>query len=198
VIPGSADNRRAKVRSANLPTHRGQAVHPLPRLTSQIDFDLWQERLHDPVSLIVLDLFCGAGGMSLGFADEGFVIGAGLDADEQACETFAANFPARALRLNLSDVKCPDDARDVIKRLDLPRVDIIIGGPPCQGFSVVGRARICALPEEERRLELLKRNELYVQFFHFVAGAEPLMFVMENVQTMTSWEDGIYSQGYAR
>ena len=143
MIPGSADNRRAKVRSANLPTHRGQAVHPLPRLTSQIDFDLWQERLHDPVSLIVLDLFCGAGGMSLGFADEGFVIGAGLDADEQACETFAANFPARALRLNLSDVKCPDDARDVIKRLDLPRVDIIIGGPPVRGsLSLAGHASV--------------------------------------------------------
>jgi DNA (cytosine-5)-methyltransferase 1 len=166
-------------------------------LTSQIDFDLWQERLHDPVSLIVLDLFCGAGGMSLGFADEGFVIGAGLYADEQACETFAANFPARALRLNLSDVKCPDDARDVIKRLDLPRVDIIIGGPLSGVLCRWQGTHLCparrGAPTRTAQTERALRAVL-----PFRGGAEPLMFVMENVQTMTSWEDGIYFQGYAR
>ncbi len=194
MTPDPAQVGRASVRSANLPTHRGQSVRLPPLLNTKDDFDCWRKRLSDPASLIVLDLFCGAGGMSLGFANEGFVIGAGIDTDEQACETFAANFPAKAPQLDLSAVRCSDDAREVINRLDLPRVDIIVGGPPCQGFSVVGRARIRALPEKERRLELLRRNELYAQFFHFVAAAEPLMFIMENVQTMTSWEDGVYFQ----
>lgn len=182
--------RPGKIRSANLPTHRGQAVRLEPLLQGEEPLAQWQSRVDDPAELIVLDLFCGAGGMSQGFASEGFFVAAGIDSDPVTCETHAANFSSKTLCLDLSGVQSTEQAKEILKQLGIPRVDVIVGGPPCQGFSIVGRARIRSLPKEEQRKEILKRNHLYRPFFHFVEAAQPLLFALENVQTMKSWESG--------
>ena len=186
--------RRGHIRSADLPTHRGASVDLPARLDGPGALDRWHDRVHDPAALIVLDLFCGAGGMSEGFEAEGFVVAAGIDADAAACATYAANATGKTLCHDLACVHTPDQAQALVAGLGIPRVDVIVGGPPCQGFSVVGRARIRSLPREEQRREILGRNELYRNFFRFVEALRPLMFVIENVQAMRTWEDGLLFQ----
>jgi DNA (cytosine-5)-methyltransferase 1 len=183
---------RGTIRSANLPTHRGIAVRLPPLLVGDDALATWHRRLASRDTLIVLDLFCGAGGMSLGFDSEGFFTAAAIDSEPMACETFAANFPAHVRCHDLSTVTSAEQARAIIRDLGLPRVDVVIGGPPCQGFSIGGRSRIRTLPNEEHRQRILQRNDLYRPFFHFVEAARPLMFVMENVSAIKSWEDGSY------
>jgi DNA (cytosine-5)-methyltransferase 1 len=184
--------QRGEIRSANLPTTRGTDVHVAPRLSGESDLAEWERRRQLSDGMVVLDLFCGAGGMSRGFEDEGFFIAAGIDCDEHACRTHAANFLSKSLQLDLSQITSPYQAREVMKELNIQRVDVIVGGPPCQGFSVVGRARIRSLTQAEQREVILKRNELYRNFFMFVDALQPTIFIMENVQTMRSWEDGLY------
>jgi len=180
-------------RAANLTTHRGQAIK-LESLLDESDekaLAAWQRRINHPDALVVLDLFCGAGGMSLGFEEAGFVVAAGIDSDARACETHAANFHARTRCLDLSTITSHIQARAVLDELGIGRIDVIVGGPPCQGVSAVGRARIRTLPKEEQRQVILSRNNLYQPFFHFVEAARPLLFVLENVPAVQSWDDGV-------
>ena len=105
------------------------------------------------------DLFCGAGGFSLGFLRAGFRHLWGLDRDRDACRTYEANI-GRAI---LADVRSADFA-------SVPRPDVLIGSPPCQGFSVAGR-----------RERDDPRNALVWAFVWAVACLRPKAFVMEEV-----------------
>lgn len=173
------------IRSADLPTARGTCVHLPPLLASDDALARWQARVDDDRTIIVLDLFSGCGGMTLGFENAGLFVAAALDSDPFACETHAANFLSKSLRLDLRTA----NPREVIRDLGLPRVDIIIGGPPCQGFSLVGRARVRSLTDEQRQ-EVLARNTLYRQYLRFVDELRPLMFVMENVPHFKTFDRG--------
>ena len=97
--------------------------------------------------LRVVDLFCGAGGMSLGFHAAGFRIVGGADSDELAASSFRANF-------SILQHDCPPEvyggpAGD-LNQLDFESLgrrlgpDVLIGGPPCQAYSRIGRAKPCA------------------------------------------------------
>jgi DNA (cytosine-5)-methyltransferase 1 len=79
--------------------------------------------------LTVLDLFCGAGGLSLGFTKAGFKVICAIDNCESALETYEKNFDQHALSLDLS------------REPDLQSATVVIGGPPCQGFSSAGMRR---------------------------------------------------------
>lgn len=164
---------------------RGEMVCLPAKLASEEAISAWEARVADTSSIITLDLFCGCGGMSLGFENAGLFVAAGLDHDARACRTHAANLSSKTLCLDLRTA----EPLQVVERLRLPRVDVIIGGPPCQGFSVVGRARVRSL-EEAQQQEILARNELYQTFFRFIEALNPLMFVMENVPHLSTYEDG--------
>src|SRR5262249_732682 len=116
-------------------------------------------------SLGVIDLFCGAGGFSLGFQAAGCHILGAADADEAAVRTYLENF--RRLQPDAPPEVPPGDEGN-IEDLDLERLtargrpDILIGGPPCQGFSRVGRAKLDSLTDEGHAGD--PRNELYVRF----------------------------------
>lgn len=140
--------------------------------------------------MVVLDLFCGAGGMSHGFERAGFAVGAGIDADAVASETFAANHLAPALPLDLTGVA---DPRRLCDDLGVPRVDVLIGGPPCQGFSQVGLAKVRSLSPELRQ-RIHDRNRLYEEFVRFVEALQPLLFVMENVPHLGNFSDGLIAR----
>ncbi len=138
-------------------------------------------------ALITVDLFAGAGGLSLGFHQAGFHVVAGLDIDPWACETYAANFLAVVDSVDLATVHSP---RLLIEKLGLPRVDVIIGGPPCQGFARVGRGKLRSLRGAVADAD--ERNNLVFTFARFVRLLRPLAFVMENVPDLQWAQEGRY------
>lgn len=110
-----------------------------------------------------IDLFCGCGGMSLGFQKAGFDIIAAFDNWEAAIGVYRKNFSHPAFCCDVSDV-------DVHKKIIKMCPDVIIGGPPCQDFSTAG------LMDEE-----IGRAQLTVVYSQIIAKAKPRFFVMENV-----------------
>ena len=109
----------------------------------------------------VIDLFAGCGGMTVGFADEGFKPILAVEWDKFAAATYAANFgEEHVLAGDIADVR---DA-------DIPEADVIVGGPPCQGFSNLGLRRLND-----------PRNQLWREYMRFITRAKPKVFVIENV-----------------
>lgn len=125
----------------------------------------------------VIDLFCGCGGLSLGFERAGFDVLLGIDMWADALATFRFNHRnSQCLQADLSELQ-PEETANM---LNGRQVDIIIGGPPCQGFSVAGKRIVDDI-----------RNKLYKSFVHFVEYYRPLAFVMENVPNILSIGGGI-------
>lgn len=125
-----------------------------------------------------IDLFSGCGGLSLGFEKAGYKSLLAIDNWQDALATYSYN------RHNVNTL-CADisqlDPKKIKVEIGSPRVDTIIGGPPCQGFSVAGK-----------RIIEDKRNTLYKAFVNFVRIFQPQSFVMENVpQILTMGECAI-------
>src|SRR5438445_492604 len=99
--------RAARRPHLNLPSERGPDIRLSPRLHGDDAFTRWRAQIEDPNALIVLDLFCGAGGMSAGFETADFVVAAGIDTDPRAVETFGANHLSQAVRQDLSLITSP-------------------------------------------------------------------------------------------
>lgn len=126
--------------------------------------------------LNVLDLFCGAGGFSKGFKDAGFNIAAGIDNDKDAIATFAHNFPnSHAFQIDLSQ----EDAIKNVQTKITEKIDVVIGGPPCQGFSVAGK-----------RLKDDPRNRLYKAYLNFLDCYNPKFVIIENVPAILQLHGG--------
>ena len=129
-----------------------------------------------------IDLFCGAGGLSLGFVQEGFGVNLACDFEEVCIETYRFNHTDVNSRYILhADIK--DIENDINKYLNDKKVDIVIGGPPCQGFSMANRQRIIDDP----------RNKLYKSYVNIVRQTEPKFFIMENVKGMLKVADQVKS-----
>lgn len=125
----------------------------------------------------VLDLFCGCGGLSLGFEQAGYNVLLGVDFWKDALVTYGYNHKnSKTLCADLSNIS----GNDVAKCLNNEEVDVIIGGPPCQGFSVAGK-----------RIVDDDRNKLYKGFVRMVKHFQPKAFVMENVPNILSIGNGI-------
>ena len=129
---GVRPSLRAQRRSEDLPTLRGPLIRLRPRLATDQELSSWRQRVRNPNELVLLDLFCGAGGLSLGFHQAGFFVAAGLDQNIRAVETHAANFDARSKAVDLATIgSSAESVRAFIdSELELPRVDVIVGGPP--------------------------------------------------------------------
>lgn len=130
----------------------------------------------------VLDLFCGAGGMSLGFKMAGCTILGGIECENWPAETHKHNFPDAVFDLGAVDIR---DVEPDSLGLQPGDVDILIGGPPCQGFSIVGRSKIRHLGQERER-DI--KNRLYRQYIKFLAYFRPKFFVIENVDGMKTFK----------
>jgi DNA (cytosine-5)-methyltransferase 1 len=125
----------------------------------------------------VLDLFSGAGGLALGFRSAGFKTIAGIDNDPASLETFARNFPdSRTICEDLSTVS--PELKSFFKSLR-DNIDVIVGGPPCQGFSIAGK-----------RLIDDPRNSLYRHYVETVKVVRPKYVVIENVPTIRTMGGG--------
>jgi DNA (cytosine-5)-methyltransferase 1 len=180
---------RARIRTADLPNERGVRII-LPPLIGAADGEArWLAEVQSATRPVALDLFCGAGGLSQGFQDAGFFVAAGLDSEPRSVETHAASFLAKSRVIDLKGITA-DQIRTLVQvELGLPRVDVVIGGPPCQGFASVGRAKIRSLSAEQRE-SLAERNHLYQEFVRFVEVLQPSCFVMENVPHLATYQEG--------
>lgn len=110
----------------------------------------------------MIDLFAGCGGMTVGFTQEGFTSALAVEWDRAAASTYAANFGEH--HTYWGDIsEFPDE--------EIPDADVVIGGPPCQGFSNLGSKDVDD-----------PRNQLWKQYLRFVQVARPQVFVLENVE----------------
>lgn len=126
-------------------------------------------------SFKMIDLFCGAGGLSLGFTQEGFITSLANDIQECCVDTYAHNHPETPREyIILGDIQVI--IMNIKNLLRFDTVDIVIGGPPCQGFSMANRQRLIDDP----------RNQLYRNYVKAVELVQPRFFVMENVKGMLS------------
>ena len=135
---------------------------------------------------VVLDIFSGAGGLSLGFEMVGYEIGLGVEKEDLPYQTHHYNFGGRC---HLADIATISSPSVLLKTYSLDKLDVIIGGPPCQGFSRVGRGKMRSLSPDWAYIHD-PRNQYYKEFIRFVATLQPLYFVMENVPDLQYYTDG--------
>lgn len=126
----------------------------------------------------VLDLFSGAGGFSYGFREAGFNVVGAVEWDKDAYTTHQHNFPHS--QDILGDITQITDDEVLTK---YQGVDVIIGGPPCQGFSNANRTNIYS--EEAQQ-----KNKLFLEFLRFVRLLQPTIAVMENVPAILTRDNG--------
>jgi DNA (cytosine-5)-methyltransferase 1 len=144
-----------------------------------------------------IEVFSAPGGLSLGFQMAGFHLLAGIDIFRDGLKTFHANSPNATAALR--DVKTLN-GRELLGMAGLSKgeLDVLVGGPPCQGFSTVGRVKIASLARQgvwklqnhDSRLIDDPRNLLYKEFIRLVKECQPKFFVMENVRGITSYRNG--------
>lgn len=128
----------------------------------------------------VLDLFCGAGGLSRGFIDAGFSVKLGIDVDDMALKTFANNHEgAVAMKLDLFDLNNVDKIKEFFLENNYA-LDVLVGGPPCQGFSLAGPRQIDD-----------SRNVLYRAMVKTARELCPKVVVLENVPGMIQLHGGL-------
>lgn len=126
---------------------------------------------------LVVEVFCGCGGTSLGFEMAGYEIGLGIDIHAPSIATFKKNHPnsfailGDVKKINISDVK------EIIGKR---KIDVLIGGVPCQGFSLNNR----------KRHENDDRNFLYLEFLKFIRELRPRAVMLENVSGLKSTANG--------
>lgn len=120
------------------------------------------------VKLNVLDLFCGCGGMSKGLYDAGFNIIAGIDIWDSAIKSYQKNFNHLGICSDLKDLS-PELFNEKYNQQKL-KIDIIVGGPPCQGMSIAGKRDIND-----------PRNTLFMEYVKYLDYFKPKAFIMENV-----------------
>jgi DNA (cytosine-5)-methyltransferase 1 len=135
---------------------------------------------------IAVDLFSGAGGLSLGLEEAGYTVVLAADHDDAAVQTHMANFPGPCFDLDLSEPERVEDLLGLLEGLD---VDLIAGGPPCQPFSRAGRSKIRDLVDKGLRDAIDPRRDLWRAFLHVVEQIKPRAVLMENVPDMALGDD---------
>jgi DNA (cytosine-5)-methyltransferase 1 len=126
-----------------------------------------------------IDLFSGAGGLALGFENQGFENVFSLDFEKSFCETYRTNFPDHTL-IEKDISKLTES--EIVKLTKGKKIDVIVGGPPCQGFSIAGNIG--------RKFINDPRNQLFKEFARFVKIIQPRFFVMENVARLYAHNNG--------
>lgn len=151
--------------------------------------------------ITAIDLFSGAGGMSLGFELAGIDVVAAIEYCKKAMITYRRNFPNHITFCEDICKVSTKEVRDKLQKasIDVDDIGLVIGGPPCPGFSNIGRSKIISLlrdgkwkwkgraPKEWKHQFIQDpRNKLFLEFVRFVKDFSPKGFVMENVTGMLS------------
>ncbi len=127
----------------------------------------------DTKTLNVIDLFCGCGGMSKGLTDAGLNVIAGIDIWDKAVQSYNQNYHHKAYCYDLTQLS-PEKFNELYNK-ENKNVDILVGGPPCQTFSIAGK-----------RDKNDPRNSLFMEYVKYLNYFKPKAFIMENVIGMLS------------
>ncbi len=126
-----------------------------------------------------IDLFSGAGGFSLGFDNKGYQHIFSIDIEPNFCKTYQSNFPNH--NLIQKDI-CELTDNEIKLLINKEKIDVVVGGPPCQGFSIAGNIG--------RKFIDDPRNKLFKEFVRVVKVVSPRFFVMENVARLYNHNQG--------
>jgi DNA (cytosine-5)-methyltransferase 1 len=138
----------------------------------------------------ILDLFAGCGGLSLGFHAAGCEIVAAMEIDELAARSHAINFckgqtdeviEHHAKPRDITKIDPEELIEDFGLGVPSRAIDIIIGGPPCQAYARVGRAKLREIAEHPQAFKIDPRADLYLRYLHYIERLKPLALLMENV-----------------
>lgn len=155
--------------------HEPLVKDPSDWLASEFDWDS---------NVTVVDMFSGAGGLSFGLDSvPGMSVVAAFEKDRWACETHRANMAAPVIEGDLSLI---EDFRSVLMEAGVKRFDILAGGPPCQGFSKLGKGALRKLALSNRK-EIGMEDERNLMFRHFMRAVKqlkPQVVLIENVPEM--------------
>jgi DNA (cytosine-5)-methyltransferase 1 len=146
----------------------------------------------------LIDLFSGCGGLSLGFQTAGFELRGGLEVDPLAAESHARNFFSSTPELfeihkkpvDITDTS-PEEFFEHLKIQDHIQtgVDVIVGGPPCQAYSIVGRAKLREVANDPDAYKNDDRGDLYRDYLEYVNALQPLALLIENVPEILRYGD---------
>lgn len=172
-----------------VPLRRGPrlalAPHPsAPDPTNLAGVRLWVRAAARPTAI---DLFSGAGGLSLGLTRAGFSVLAAADIDAVASETYLANLGGLRYTGDLSDVS---EFLDHLRAWEIDEVDLVAGGVPCQPFSRAGRSKIRSLVDAKIRPSSDGRADLWQSFVSVVRFLRPRAVLLENVPDLAQWNEG--------
>lgn len=129
---------------------------------------------------VVVDIFCGCGGLSEGFKRAGFLPVLGIDIDEHAVTTYNRHNDGNGVVADIAKVS----GKDILAHSGRRVIDVMTGGPPCQAFSTVAVAKWRSLGRPSTMSHPV--NQLYREFLRLVLEVRPKFFVMENVERMLS------------
>ena len=185
----------AKRSRTAVPHHRGTALRLRPPEGTPNPADLravkrWVKAAAKPTAV---DLFCGAGGLSLGLRDAGFSVLVGADNDPLAVETHTGNLGGLGWTGDLTD---PEEFLEHLDQWGIRSVDLVAGGPPCQPFSRAGSAKIRALVRAGERAEVDPRASLWNSFMAVVERLRPTAVLIENVPDLPTWDNGAVLIGF--
>jgi DNA (cytosine-5)-methyltransferase 1 len=130
---------------------------------------------------LAADLFCGAGGLSLGLSNAGFEVVLAVDHDDEALATHRAHHPGLSINWDLGDEEVVERVGRLIRDLE---ISVVAGGPPCQPFSRAGRSMMRDLVRTGRRPQHDRRRDLWESFLGVIEESLPPAVIMENVPDM--------------
>jgi len=141
-----------------------------------------------------LDLFCGAGGFTLGFCRAGWRPLLGVDLNDAVAQTHHHNFPLSPfLKMDLSEERARNE---IVQRFAHQEIGVVVGGPPCQGFSIFGKRRFVRTKGYDPHAD--PRNKLVYAFMDVVGRLLPRWFVMENVPGFANLDQGLFLESIIR
>lgn len=183
------------IRRTGVPSQRGRILRLPQRADAPDPGDLkavrqWAATAPQPR---VIDLFCGAGGLSLGLQDAGFSVLLGADADPWAVETHTANLGGLGYVGDLTD---PGELIEQLDGWGIDHLELVAGGVPCQPFSRAGQSKLRELIRAGDRHPRDPRASLWRSFMQIVERLMPDAVLVENVPDLPSWDDGAVLSGF--
>jgi DNA (cytosine-5)-methyltransferase 1 len=186
---------RRTQRRTEVPSHRGNQLRLSPPPSAPDPGDLaavrrWVRAAPGPKAV---DLFCGAGGLSLGLRDAGFTVLVGADANKWAVESHTGNLGGLGYVGDLSD---PSELIEQMDGWGIDHVELVAGGVPCQPFSRAGQAKLRELIRAGDRHPADPRASLWRSFMQVVERLRPEVVLVENVPDLPAWDDGAVLSGF--